>query len=142
MAKNLELFLKRFMFTENATYGRLHVGCEFFCYILEDTDRRLEDGGEKIYGKTAIPRGRYEVIINYSNRFQKELPLLKDVPGFTGVRIHAGNSPRDTEGCLLPGLRIAPDKEWIYSSGAAFRPLFEKIQKALKDKQSVFIEVT
>ncbi len=140
--KNLELQLKRFQFTPNCTYGRLYANGEFQCYILEDTDRRLELGGKKIYGMTAIPRGRYEVIINYSNRFQKELPLLKDVPGFTGVRIHTGNSPRDTEGCLLPGLRIAPDKEWISSSGAAFRPLFEKIQKALKDKQSVFIEVT
>ena len=141
MAKNLELFLKRFKFTENATYGRLHVGGEFFCYILEDTDRRLEDGGEKIYGKTAIPRGRYEIIINYSNRFKRKLPLLKDVPQFEGIRIHTGNGPKDTYGCLIPGLKIQREKEWIANSRAAFDPLYKKIEAALDEGFRVFIEV-
>lgn len=141
MAKNLELFLKRFKFTENATYGRLHVGGEFFCYILEDTDRRLEDGGEKIYGKTAIPRGRYEIIINRSPRFMRQLPLLLNVPGFEGIRIHTGNKPEDTEGCLIPGLKIQPEKNWIANSRAAFDPLMGKILSALINGGKVFIEV-
>lgn len=142
MAKNLELFLKRFKFTENATYGRLHIGGEFFCYILEDTDRRLEDGGEKIYGKTAIPRGRYEIIINHSPRFGRQLPLLLNVPGFEGIRIHTGNKPEDTLGCLIPGLKIQPEKNWIANSRAAFDPLMGKIHSTLVNGGKVFIEVT
>ena len=55
----------------------------------------------KIKGKTAIPAGKYEVVVTMSNRFKRLMPLLLDVEGFDGIRIHGGNSHDDTDGCLL-----------------------------------------
>ena len=102
----MNLLLLRRDFTDKSTIGLLYVGQVFQCYALEDPDRKLEDGGEKIPGKTAIPRGKYRIIIDWSNRFKRELPRLLDVPNYVGVRIHPGNGPDDTEGCILPGTGI------------------------------------
>lgn len=85
------------------TLGKLYVDNVLFCQTIEDEDRRLELGGEKIYGKTAIPRGRYVVQLSFSHRFAKLLPEILDVPGFDGVRMHGGNTPDDTLGCVLMG---------------------------------------
>ena len=60
--------------------------------------------GQKIAGKTAIPSGMYRVKKTFSPRFKKILPEILEVEGFSGVRIHAGNTAKDTEGCLLLGL--------------------------------------
>ena len=95
--------LIRKIFLENVTGGELFLGDLFLCYTLEDTDRRLEEGGVKIPGKTAIPRGVYRIELDHSVRFKRLLPHLIDVPGFEGIRIHAGNTELDTEGCILPG---------------------------------------
>lgn len=84
-------------------YGKFFVDGKYLGETLEDPDRRLEDGGLKINGDTAIPRGKYKVIITFSNRFQKPMPLICDVPGFDGVRIHGGNTEHDTHGCILLG---------------------------------------
>lgn len=89
---------------ENATLGRMYLDNVFFCHTCEDDDRFLEGGvTEKIHGRTAIPRGRYRLITSFSNRFQRVLPLVVDVPSFTGVRIHGGNRAEDSHGCILAG---------------------------------------
>ena len=85
------------------TFGKLFVDGKYLGETLEDTDRFLEDGGEKIDGQTAIPRGRYKVTVTYSNRFKKPMPYIHDVPDFDGVRIHGGNTEEDTHGCPLLG---------------------------------------
>jgi hypothetical protein len=72
------------------------------CYVLEDRYRPPPE--PKVPGATCIPCGVYEVRVTHSPKFGREMPLLLDVPGFSGVRIHAGNFPSDTEGCLLPGV--------------------------------------
>lgn len=84
-------------------YGKMFVDKLFYGETLEDTDRRLEHGGEKVFGDTAIPRGRYRVTLSMSRRFGRVMPELHDVPGFTGVRIHGGNTEADTHGCPLLG---------------------------------------
>lgn len=86
------------------TFGELWAEEELLGQILEDTDRKLETGGEKVYKKTAIPRGIYEIGITWSNRFQRFMPEIFNVPQFSGVRIHGGNSEVDTDGCPLLGV--------------------------------------
>jgi hypothetical protein len=81
------------------TIGKLYIDGQYFCDTLEDTVRK-----EKIAGKTAIPAGKYHVKKTYSPRFKTILPEIQNVPGFTGVRIHSGNTAKDTDGCLLLGL--------------------------------------
>lgn len=131
----MNIAVKRETFTAKSTTGKLYVDGEFFCYTLEDPVR----SGPKVYGETAIPPGTYDVIINYSQRFKRDLPLILNVPGFTGIRIHIGNYPKDTHGCLLVGDTLGEDA--IYSSGEAFRRLFAKIQACLKAGQRVQLEV-
>ena len=122
----MELLLARKHMTERATVGDLFLDGRFQCYTLEDRVRTddpltVADEGAKVYGATAIPEGRYRISMTYSPRFKKVLPLLHDVPGFTGVRIHAGNDDGDTEGCILVGRTRKVD--WIGESVAALSDL-------------------
>lgn len=134
--------LVREHFTETSTEGKLFVNGTFECHTLEDTDRKLEDGGEKIYSKTAIPRGKYDIKVSYSNHFKKPLPILLDVPQFEGVRIHSGNTSRDTEGCIIVGLTNANGTDdFIGNSKAAFKPLMAKIEEALLNEEEVTLEI-
>lgn len=112
---------------DRATIGRLDVDGMFRCWTLEDVVRPAGDA--KVAGETAIPPGRYEVRITWSPRFQRELPLLLGVPGFEGVRIHAGNTVRDTEGCILVGEDVAHDGDApvLLRSRLAFDVLFAKL---------------
>jgi Family of unknown function (DUF5675) len=136
----MKLTLTREDFQERATIGRLAVDGVEFCATLEDVDRKLEiDPLAKIPGATAIPRGLYRVTVDYSPHFGKDMPHVLDVPGFSGVRIHPGNSDRDTEGCILVGRR--PGNDFIFDSRVTFDPLFEQIQNALKLAKDVTIEV-
>lgn len=132
-------------FTDKATEGKMFVNGTFECYTLEDTDRHLEDsidGSEKIYGRTAIPRGTYDIELSYSNHFSKILPHIKDVPYFEGVRIHSGNSDKDTEGCILVGkINTSDTDDWVGQSRAAFNSLFPKIETAIANNEEVTIEI-
>jgi len=119
----MKIEVKRLHRTDNSTIGELTIDGKFECYTLEDIERDV-----KIKGETAIPKGTYKVIINQSNRFKKLLPLLIGVPNFEGVRIHAGNSNHDTEGCILVGQNRSVD--YITKSRKAFDSLFKKMQKA------------
>lgn len=83
------------------TIGKLYIDGNYYCDTLEDVVRPT---GVKISGKTAIPAGKYKVKVTWSPRFRRYLPEILNVPGFSGVRIHSGNSATDTEGCLLLGL--------------------------------------
>lgn len=142
----MELTLKRKTFTDNSTIGDLFINGKFFCYVLEDKERGLvaSEGAEacakkKIYGKTAIPYGRYEVVMTYSNRFKQYMPLLLDVPAFAGIRIHTGNKAEDTEGCLLVGENASTD--WVGLSRAAYDKLLKKF-KSVEKAEKIFIEIT
>lgn len=116
-----ELKLVRKWFTENSTIGELYVDGVFQCFILEDVVR-----GVKIPGETAIPAGRYEVRITFSERFQRELPILVAVPGYVGIRIHGGNTKKDTKGCLLTGTVTAID--YVGESLKALEALIAKLR--------------
>ena len=120
------------------------------CNICEDPVRILidknkdgdfNDAGEgKIYGDTAIPAGKYEVVITYSNRFKKYLPLLLNVPGYEGIRIHGGSSAIDTHGCLLPGINDIQGR--VSNSTKYFTLIFDKISNAINvKKEKVYINI-
>ena len=128
--------------TPGCTIGQLFVDGAEECFTLEDEVREKDGmpvGMWKIKGQTAIPRGTYNVIITMSNRFKRELPLLENVPGFEGIRIHPGNTSEDTEGCILVG-RGKTDKT-VTESRIAFNALFAKIQQGLNDGDKVSIEI-
>lgn len=105
--KTLELSIDRVALKETYTIGRLYVDGLSLCDTLEDRVRELPEyeAGPfyKIAGETAIPRGRYKVIVNYSPKFKRNLPLLINVPYFTGIRIHRGTRNEHTAGCILVG---------------------------------------
>ena len=98
----MKLLVRRTALKETYTIGKLYVDGEYFCDTLEDRVRDLTKEA-KVAGQTAIPEGTYIVSVTMSPRFGRLLPLLHDVPQFTGVRIHSGNTARDTEGCILVG---------------------------------------
>ena len=130
----MKLDLIRKEFTAISTIGDLLIDGKFYCYTLEDMYRE-----KKIKGVTAIPYGKYEVIINFSNRFQKPMPLLLNVKGFDGIRIHSGNTAEHTEGCILIG--FTKSKDFIGNSRSAFNQFMPKLRTDLKQGK-VFIEIT
>lgn len=116
----LEFTLKRGKSSKLSTMGELYLNGTFMCYTLEDVERAT-----KIYGATAIPKGAYKGIVNVSARFKRMMPLLLNVPGFEGVRIHAGNTAKDTHGCILVGL--AKGEDMVLQSRMAYEKLMEAI---------------
>ena len=136
----MKLRIIRESFPANATIGKLYVNGKYECATLEDEDRKLEEGGEKVYGRTCIPRGHYDVLITYSNRFKRELPLVHYVPQFEGIRIHPGNGPEHTEGCILVGsLNEAGNR--LVMSRISFNALFTKMEFALERGESITLDV-
>lgn len=139
----MQLKLKRIFSSPEYTIGKLSVNGVYLCDVLEDTVRILIDknkdgdfddlGEGKIYGKTAIPRGTYDVILTMSTRFKKILPILRNVPGFAGVRIHGGNTIEDTLGCLLLGENKI--KGQVINSQKALKKLMDILVKVPKSEK-------
>jgi len=135
----MEIQVKRKIFTNKSTIGELSINGKFFCYTLEDKDRYLETGTQKVFGETAIPRGTYNVVLSYSNRFKKYLPELQNVPQFAGIRMHTGNKPEDTEGCLLVGK--IKSKDAIFESAKSFKEFMAELKKVEK-KEKINITIS
>jgi hypothetical protein len=131
----MDLLMRRDPSADGSTIGRLFIDGIFEAFTLEDVVRP----GPKVMHETAIPAGRYQVDITMSERFQRMLPVLLDVPGFTGVRIHPGNTNADTSGCILIGQSRAHDS--ISSSKLAMQALQPKIAGALARGEQVFITI-
>lgn len=132
----MELKLERKTFTDRSTIGNLWINGEKFCFTLEDVTR---PEGVKIDGQTAIPKGIYKVVIDDSVRFGRRMPHILDVPNFDGIRIHSGNTSKDTEGCVLVG--YAKDEDVIYRSKDAFNDLFPKLNAAQNMGEEITIEI-
>jgi hypothetical protein len=112
---------------QGATLGALYVDDVWTCWTLEDPIRETAEPVEawKIAGDTAIPEGIYDVVVTWSSRFDRLLPLIRNVPGFTGIRIHTGNTAVDTSGCLLVGLARAGAQ--VLKSRVAFDALWPRL---------------
>jgi len=124
------------------THGRLFVDeCGFLCWTLEDQDRGLTQDMPtekiktiKVYGKTAIPTGRYRIELRVSQKFKDRpwckkfggmIPYILDVPGFDGVAIHPFNSPEESLGCIGPGELHGTIRGRIFSSTKAYGDIME-----------------
>lgn len=106
----MKIKLVRIAFKDTYTIGKLYVDGVYFCDVIEDKDRGLDDSmtvreilNKKVKGETAIPTGHYNIEITYSPKYKRMMPLLIGVKGYSGIRIHSGNTSKDTEGCLLVG---------------------------------------
>lgn len=112
----MELILRRKYKKADYTIGKLYNDMQYLCDTMEPPVRNIAstmsakaiNKVKEQYGPTAIPPGRYPIVINWSNKFGKWLPLLVGVKGYNGVRIHAGNKPSETQGCILPGYNNRP----------------------------------
>ena len=107
---------------------------DYFCDTLEDAVRDT-----KIPGRTAIPAGRYRVIVNQSPRFGRDLPRLLDVPRFEGILIHRGNTAKDTAGCILVGENKEPGK--VVNSGRYEEELTRILKEAQANGEEIRIEI-
>ena len=129
----MKLKLNRIYKAETYTIGKLYVDGVYFCDTLED---KVREDGVKVFGETAIPKGTYNVLITYSNRFKRDMPLLQNVPMFDGIRIHAGNTDKDTHGCILVGKNTIKGK--VTASSMTYERLFEM----LKQQKTITIEIS
>lgn len=139
----MEILLQRVAKKDKYTIGKLYINDQYFCDTLEDTDRGLTQSmteqqikSKKVYGETAIPTGTYRIVISYSNRFKKQMPLLLNVPGFSGIRIHTGNTEKDSLGCILVGKNKAVGK--VLESRDTYNKLFSILQKT-NEKEAIKI---
>ena len=151
----MELILKRIAKRKTYTIGRLYIrqqvmdeylpGTEdkYFCDTLEPTWRDYEHGAYKVKGRSAIPEGRYAVVISYSPKFKQWLPILLGGPEFNkqwqGIRIHAGNTAKDTEGCILVGRNqrvgeVLDSRKWL-------NKLKQKIVEAKDRGEAVWLTI-
>lgn len=140
----MKLTLKRIALRPTYTIGKLYIDDAYFCDTLEDTVRdtnksgKFDNGEKKVKGKTAIPYGTYEIKWTYSPRFKKYTPQLMNVPSFEGIRVHAGNTSADTEGCLILGENKQVGK--VLNSRATINKFYQIIKEACSNGK-VTIEI-
>ena len=151
----MELILERIAKRKTYTIGRLYIrrrvddeylagtADDYFCDTLEPTWRDYANGAYKVKGRSAIPEGRYAVVISWSPKFKQWLPILLGGPDFNrkwqGIRIHAGNTAKDTEGCILVGQnrevgKVLDSRKWLYE-------LKQKIVEARDRGEAVWLTI-
>ncbi|MDE6277856.1 MAG: hypothetical protein K2M06_07085 [Muribaculaceae bacterium] len=134
----MELILERYAKRANYTIGRMFVDGVKYCDTLEDPVRDLSKEA-KVPGATAIPEGRYEIVVNISPKFKRLLPRLLRVPHFEGVLIHRGNTSADTAGCILPGENRVIGR--VVNSTRYEKELTERLLEAQQRGEDNFITV-
>lgn len=139
----MKLKLVRKYRKETYTIGKLYVDGVYFCDTIEDRDRGLDDSmglaeimTKKRYGETAIPYGTYKVEITYSPKYKRLMPEIKNVKGYSGIRIHSGNTAKDTLGCLIVG------KNTQVGMVTESRKTYNKLFALMKDAKDIVIEIT
>lgn len=144
----MNITVKRIYFRNSCTIGALQVEnrdthqMEYFCDTLEPHAINWQCE-EKTAGLTAIPEGRYRVCLRYSKTFKRNMPFLENVPYFSGIMIHTGNSPKNTRGCVLVGqsLPLGGVEGGLYNSRIYFKKLYQLIADAIEDGEEVWVTV-
>ena len=139
----MRIELVRIAFKDTYTIGKLYVDGKYECDVLEDVDRGLDSSmseseilKKKVKGQTAIPTGHYVINITYSPKYKRMMPLLLDVKGFSGIRIHSGNTSKDTEGCLIVG------KNKKVGMVLESRDTYKRLFKMMQDQKEITIDIT
>lgn len=142
----MNILVNRIAKRDTYTIGKVYINDQYFCDSIEDKDRGLTDSmseteitSKKVYGETAIPTGTYTVTLTYSNKFKKVLPSINNVKGFSGIRIHSGNTAKDSLGCILVGQNKEVGK--VLNSRVTFDKLFAKLQEASSKGEKVTITI-
>lgn len=139
----MKLKLVRKIFNKTSTEGNFYVDEKWFCNTIEDVTRSepgIWNKGIKIFGETAIPYGRYEVLVTYSNRFKRLLPILLNVPDFEGIRIHNGTSEKSSLGCVIVSYKDDDKTHKLINDKGAMNDLTKLILKAQKT-QKIYIDI-
>lgn len=139
----MKIELVRIAFKSTYTIGKLYVDGKYFSDVLEDVDRGLDSSmteseilENKVKGQTAIPTGHYVINITYSPKYKRMMPLLLNVKGFSGIRIHSGNTAKDTEGCLIVGKNKQVGK--VLES----RDTYQRLFKMMQGQKEITIDIT
>ena len=139
----MKIELVRIAFKSTYTIGKLYVDGKYECDVLEDVDRGLDSSmseseilEKKVKGQTAIPTGHYVINITYSPKYKRMMPLLLDVKGFSGIRIHSGNTAKDTEGCLIVG------KNKKVGMVLESRDTYKRLFKMMEGQEEITIDIT
>lgn len=142
----MEIQLNRKYRKSNYCIGKLYIDGNYFSDCLEDTDRGLQDSMSlseiqklKIKNETCIPYGIYNIVITYSPRFKRNLPLIENVKGFDGIRVHEGNTQKDTSGCLILGFNKIKGK--VINSKDTVSKFISILQTALNKGEKVTLEI-
>lgn len=142
----MEIKIQRLWKKDSYTGGKVFINDKYFSFSIEDADRGLtssmtekEIAKIKKYGITAIPTGRYQLAMTYSNRFKRYMPQVLGVKGFEGIRIHVANKATDVEGCI--GLAYEDSSDGFAGNSAAACKEFEKQIKAVEKKEKIWITV-
>lgn len=134
----MNITVKRHTCKKHSTVGSMHIDGTYFCDTLEDRVRRLPEE-VKIWGKTAIPAGTYKIVMHDSPKFKRRLPMLLDVPYFTGILIHRGNKVEDTQGCILVGEKHG---EEVWNSTKYEVALCRRIDEAIARGEEITITIS
>lgn len=139
----MRIELIRIAFKDTYTIGKLYVNGKYFSDVIEDKDRGLDSSmseseilKKKVKGQTAIPTGHYVINITYSHKYKRMMPLLLDVKGFSGIRIHSGNTSKDTEGCLIVG------KNKKVGMVLESRDTYKRLFKMMEGEKEITIDIT
>lgn len=124
----MKLILQRYLFAEDYTMGLLFIDGVYFCDTIEDKFRGNDLKNKKVAGETCIPYGVYAVKITYSPKYKKDMPQILDVPYFEGVRIHSGNTAKDSSGCVIVGIKSENGK--VLESRKTYNALLKRLENA------------
>ena len=136
---HIHLSVIRKAYRDTYTIGKMYINGEYFCDTLEDKVRVMNSINDKIKGETAIPAGTYKITLEMSPRFKRKLPLPHDVPYFSGILIHRGNTAKDTHGCILVGENKV--KGQVINSTKAEVALMDILTNAVSKGDTIDIEV-
>ena len=134
----MKVTLNPILLTDESTISEMWIDDKYQCDTLED---RVRPNNEKVYGKTAIPAGIYKIVLSYSPKFKRILPEILNVPMFSGIRIHAGNTAKDTEGCVLVGIWNPTVANFIGTSRNTLAKVMNKFKKAVDAGEEITIEI-